>query len=162
MGTFGKKIVQLKVEELIEHMNKALADEWLAYYQYWVGAKVVKGINSAVVEKELLEHASEELKHAEMLTERIIELGGIPLLDPKLWQEKTNCGYDAPKDFCASAILKQNIRGEQCAIKVYQKLLDLTKDKDPISYQMFLDILKEEVTHENDLEKILEDLGCCK
>jgi hypothetical protein len=29
--------------KLLNLLNKALADEWLAYYQYWIGAKVVKG-----------------------------------------------------------------------------------------------------------------------
>ena len=43
MGTKGKEIVNLDVNNLIGLLNKALADEWLAYYQYWVGAKVVRG-----------------------------------------------------------------------------------------------------------------------
>ena len=42
MGTKGKSIVKLDVDKLIEMLNKAYADEWLAYYQYWIGAKVVK------------------------------------------------------------------------------------------------------------------------
>jgi len=36
MGTVGIKIVGMDVKELIKRLNKALADEWLAYYQYWV------------------------------------------------------------------------------------------------------------------------------
>ena len=43
MGTKGRALVGKDVDKLIEMLNKALADEWLAYYQYWVGAKVVKG-----------------------------------------------------------------------------------------------------------------------
>jgi len=40
MGTKGREIVGMDIDKLIELLNKALADEWLAYYQYWVGAKV--------------------------------------------------------------------------------------------------------------------------
>ena len=29
----------LKIPELINKLNKALSDEWLAYYQYWIGAR---------------------------------------------------------------------------------------------------------------------------
>ncbi len=43
MGTKGIEIVGKDVNKIVEMLNKALADEWLAYYQYWVGAKVVKG-----------------------------------------------------------------------------------------------------------------------
>jgi hypothetical protein len=35
----------------------AFADEWLAYYQYWLGAKVVKGPMKEAVIAELLQHA---------------------------------------------------------------------------------------------------------
>jgi bacterioferritin len=159
MGTTGKSIVEIDVKELIELLNKALADEWLAYYQYWIGAKVIKGQMSKSVEKELVEHAEEELKHANMLVSRIMQLGGIPLLDPQEWFKKTNCGYTAPKQFSENEILTQNIKGERCAIGVYNNLLKKIKGKDEITYQMIMDILTEEVEHEDDLEKLLEDLN---
>ena len=65
MGTRGKSIIKLDVNKLLELLNKAYADEWLAYYQYWVGAKVAKGIMREPVANELMEHANEELEHAE-------------------------------------------------------------------------------------------------
>ena len=34
MGTKGREIVGSRADELVELLNKALADEWLAYYQY--------------------------------------------------------------------------------------------------------------------------------
>jgi bacterioferritin len=158
MGTKGKEMVGMDVSKLIELLNKAFADEWLAYYQYWVGAKIVKGPMRGQVAAELEEHAGEELKHAGMLTERIIQLGGTPLLKPEDWYKLTNCGYDAPEDPAVKAILKQNIKGEQCAIDVYQHLLGTVKDKDPVTYNMALEILEDEVEHEEDLQAILEDL----
>ena len=85
MGTVGKKIVGLDTKKLVEEMNKALADEWLAYYQYWVGSKVLVGPMRGAVEAELVEHANEELKHAEMLVERIIQLDGTPIIKPENW-----------------------------------------------------------------------------
>jgi bacterioferritin len=110
------------------------------------------------VEAELEEHAQEELKHAGMLTERIIQLGGTPILKPQDWYKMTNCGYDAPENPAVKVILKQNIKGEQCAIEVYKQLADATKDKDPITYNMALEILKDEIEHEEDLQAILEDM----
>jgi bacterioferritin len=158
MGTKGTEIVGLKVSELVNLLNKALADEWLAYYQYWIGAKVVTGHMRNAVVAELEEHAGDELRHAGMLVERILQLGGTPILKPEDWYKMTNCGYDAPDDPSVKAVLKQNIKGEQCAIEVYSKLVEMTKDKDIITHQMVLEILKEEVEHEDDLQTILEDL----
>lgn len=158
MGTKGKEIVSLDVNNLIEVLNKALADEWLAYYQYWIGAKVVKGIKREAIVSELEEHANEELKHANMLADRILQLGGTPVLKPEEWYNLTNCGYDAPESSDSKTILEQNIKGERCAIAVYNNLLTLTKEKDPITYNIVLEILKDEVEHEDDLQNILEDL----
>ena len=66
-------------------LNKAFADERLAHYQYWLGAKVAKGPMKEAVIAELLQHAADELHHAEMLTTRIIQLGGIPITTRKKW-----------------------------------------------------------------------------
>lgn len=162
MGKRGREIVDLNVDELIAGLNKAFADEWLAYYQYWTGAKVAKGPMRGAVVAELEEHAGDELRHAGMLTERIIQLGGTPILKPEDWYEMTNCGYDAPEDPSVRALLEQNIKGEQCAIDVYKELLETTKDKDAITYNMVLEILEDEVEHEEDLQAILEDLELMK
>ncbi len=158
MGTKGREIVGLDVDKLIELLNKAFADEWLAYYQYWLGAKVAKGNMRGQVVAELEEHAGDELRHAGMLAERIIQLGGVPILKPEDWYKMTNCGYDAPEDPHVENLLKQNIKGERCAIEAYNKLLAFTRDKDTVTYRMAEEILEDEVEHEEDLEAILEDL----
>jgi len=43
MGTRGREIVGMDVTKVLELLNKAFADEWLAYYQYWLGSKVMPG-----------------------------------------------------------------------------------------------------------------------
>ncbi|TFG34866.1 ferritin [Candidatus Thorarchaeota archaeon] len=162
MGKRGREIVIIDVDELIQHLSKAYADEWLAYYQYWVGAKIAVGPMRGLVAGELMEHALEELKHANMLTERIIQLGGEPLLTPDDWGRHTNCGYLVPSDPSVKALLEQNIEGERCAIDVYNKLLEMAKDKDPITYNIILEILEDEVEHEEDLQAIQEDMKAAK
>lgn len=158
MGSQGRKIVGMDVDELISLLNKALADEWLAYYQYWVGSKVVKGPTKDAIIAELVQHATEELSHADMIALRIVQLGGTPVLEPKEWYNLTNCGYDAPVDPYVQAVLEQNIKGEQCAIKTYDKLMKMVEGKDPVTYNMILTIITQEVEHEEDLQSLLEDL----
>jgi bacterioferritin len=139
-------------------LNIALSDEWLAYYQYWIGAKVVKGPMKDAVISELQLHATEELTHAELLATRIVQLGGTPVISPDEWSKITNCGYEAPADPYVEIILDQNIKGEQCAIHTYNKLLDITREADPITYNIILKIITDEVEHEEDLAALKEDL----
>jgi bacterioferritin len=107
---------------------------------------------------ELLQHATDELRHADMVAGRIIQLGGTPVTEPKKWYDVTSCGYDAPNDPFVEAILEQNIKGERCAIGFYQKLLEATQLKDPVTYNIVLQILQDEVAHEEDLQSLSEDL----
>jgi Protein distantly related to bacterial ferritins len=158
MGTKGIEILGLDVDELIELLNKALADEWLAYYQYWIGAKVIKGPMREATVAELLQHATDELRHADMVSNRIIQLGGTPVLSPMDWEKFSNCGYESPEDPFVKKILAQNIKGEQCAIQVYNSILGKVKDKDPVTYEMVLQILTDEIEHEDDLQAIMEDI----
>lgn len=158
MGTKGRDIVKGDIKKIIKLLNKAYADEWLAYYQYTIGALVAKGPMRGAVVAELSEHAADELKHANELAERIMQLGGTPLLDPRDWFKETNCDYDAPKDPNVKKLLKQNIKGEQCAIETYQKLAELVKGKDDITYHIVLEIMEDEVEHEEDLEAIVDDM----
>jgi bacterioferritin len=158
MGTLGQKIVGKDVKDIVNLLNKAYCDEWLAYYQYWVGSKVVKGPNKEAVISELTLHATEELNHATLLATCIIQLGGTPVTKPQEWYKLTNCGYDAPDDPFIVKILEQNIKGEQCAIKTYNSLLKKTEGKDPVTYNILLTILSQEVEHEEDLQALLEDV----
>ena len=93
-----------------------------------------------------------------MVSTRIIQLGGTPVLSPKDWEKLSNCGYDAPEDPFVKKILEQNIKGEQCAIQVYNSILGKVKDKDPVTYEIVLQILTDEIEHEDDLQAIMEDI----
>ncbi len=159
MARKGNSIIKgIEISEIITLLNKAYADEWLAYYQYFIEAKVVKGIMKDAAIAELTQHATDELRHANMVADRIIQLGGTPLLHPQEWFKHTNCGYDEPKEFDVVKILEDSIKGEQCAISVYSKLADMTKDKDIVTYDIVSSILADEVEHEEDLQSLHDDI----
>ncbi len=158
MGTRGRQIIGMDVDELLDLLNRAYASEWLAYYQYWLGAKLIKGPMKDAVAAELTLHATEELNHAVLLAGRIIQLGGTPVTDPRQWFDLSPCAYDAPDDPYVAVLLEENIAGEQCAISAYKNLMDITKDKDMVTYNLALTILEQEVEHEEDLQSLKEDL----
>ena len=159
MARRGNSIIKgIDINDIITGLNKAYADEWLAYYQYFIEGKVVKGIMKDAAVAELEQHAADELRHANMVADRILQLGGTPLLNPKDWFTHTNCGYEEPKDFDVVSILEDSIKGEQCAISVYSNLAELTKDKDIVTYDIVSQILADEVEHEEDLQALYDDI----
>lgn len=158
MGQVAVKISKLDVKKLLDMLNAALAEEWLAYYQYWIGARIMSGPMRTEIEKELLTHADEELGHAVLLADRIIQLEGTPLLDPKQWFEKAQCAYEAPTDPYVEVILEQNLSSERCAIARYQAIADFTFGKDYSTYEMAVSILNDELEHEHDIEDWIEDI----
>ncbi len=159
MATRGISILKgIEAQEVIGLLNKAYCDEWLAYYQYFIESKVIKGIMKDAAIAELTQHAADELRHATMVADRILQLGGTPALSPAEWMANSNCGYEAPEDPDVKAILKQSIAGEQCAISVYSSLADLTREKDIVTYDIVSQILADEVEHEEDLQALYDDI----
>ena len=143
-------------------LNSALSEEWLAYYQYWIGARLMEGPMRVEIESELLLHADEELSHAVLVVDRIIQLGGTPVINPSEWTKLSRCAYEEPVDPYVEAILQQNLRGERCAIKRYQEIADFTAGKDHSTHKIAVQILDEELEHEEDIESWLADINRIK
>ncbi len=158
MGKEAIKVASVDVKKLIGLLNAALSEEWLAYYQYWIGARLMEGPMRSEVEPELLVHADQELNHAVMVVNRIIQLGGTPVINPNQWTQLARCQYDEPNDPYIEVILEQNLKGERCAIQRYQEIADFTAGKDHSTHQLAVQILNEELEHENDIEAWLADL----
>jgi bacterioferritin len=162
MGKAAIKVSSVDVDKLLEMLNAALAEEWLAYYQYWIGARLMEGPMRSEVEPELLVHANEELGHAELVAARIIQLGGTPVINPAQWTKLARCSYDEPSDPYIETILEQNLKGERCAIQRYEEIADFTAGKDHATHQMAVQILNDELEHEDDIEAWLTDLNRMK
>jgi len=72
MGKQGITISSVDVDQLLKMLNAALAEEWLAYYQYWIGAQIMEGPMRSEIEPELMLHANQELGHALLVVNRIV------------------------------------------------------------------------------------------
>lgn len=153
---------KIDVQSVIDQLNAALSEEWLAFYQYWVGALVVEGPQRAEIQAELQKHAQAEYGHAKLVADRIIELEGVPVLDPKKWFELASCKYAAPDDFGVTEILQQNVIAERCAIMRYESIANFTHGKDYTTCDLAKHILAEEEDHEQDLQDYLTDIARLK
>jgi bacterioferritin len=158
MGSKAKQIIELDVDDLLKDLNRLYADEWLAVYAYNYMSQVVTGRPAAKHLAELLLDTSrDELEHQAELAERITSLGGKPLADVSKLVETSNDGYPAPpadeKDF--EGIVRTVIKAEHDAITAYNKLAKKTHVKDPITFNLVIHILSEEIEHEDEFENLL-------
>lgn len=68
------------VKKVIDALNKALANEIVAANQYFLQAKINEHCGLMVLADRLRKESLDEMKHAEILIERILHLEGVPQL----------------------------------------------------------------------------------
>ena len=149
---------RIELPRLIDQLNAALSEEWLAFYQYWVAGYVVEGAMRADVQREFEEHAVEEYNHAKMLAERIIQLEGEPVLDPAQWSVLARCKYSPPLKNDVVTLLKENIAAERCAVIRYEEIASFTNNVDYTTCDIAKRIMADEEKHEQDLQECLRDV----
>ena len=148
MGETAQHISKVNRGELLNILNVAFSEEWLAYYQYWIGAQVAKGPMRKIIAEEFIEHANEELKHAQWLSDRI----------PDEWKKRALCKYEAPTDEYVETLLRQNLTAERCAVARYQQICDMCYGKDYDTFRVSAKILKEELEHEQEIGDYIDDI----
>ena len=149
---------RIDIPDLLAQLNAALSEEWLAFYQYWVGAHIVEGAMRTDVQREFEEHALEEFAHAKLLADRIIQLEGVPVLDPLQWSTLARCKYQVPLNCDVISLLKQNIAGERCAVIRYEEIATMTNNLDYTTCDIAKRIMADEEEHEQDLQDCLRDV----
>ena len=157
MGKKGREIVKLNVQELIDDLTRAYADEWLAHYNYLLAAHLASGINAPTVASLLQASSEHELGHANKLAERIIQLGGEPLRNMGQIEAKANCPrFAMPEDPSnLDGILGAVLESERCAIDVYQALAEKTRHSDLVTHELAEELLAEEVADEEGVENLM-------
>lgn len=66
--------------QIIEHLNRALGNELIAINQYFLHARTFEHWGFLALGKKEYEESIDEMKHADMLTKRILFLEGLPNL----------------------------------------------------------------------------------
>jgi bacterioferritin len=68
--------------KVIEHLNDALRDELTAINQYFLHAEMAENWGYRKYSKYIKKQSIDEMKHAEILMERILFLDGMPQMEP--------------------------------------------------------------------------------
>jgi bacterioferritin len=139
--------------------ERAIADEWFAHFQYWLGSVLIDDRNEDVI-FQFAEHSSDEYDHA---TELAVWLGKnsmddrIPHAPYQMGGRKEYCGYIYPSGRTPESFIDDAMKGERCAIAFYTEFISRAHRVE--GYGMGLGIILEtildkEKEHLADLEKL--------
>lgn len=141
---------------VIQLLNEALATELVCVLRYKRHYFMAKGIHSESVKDEFLQHAKEEMVHADRIAKRITELGGEPNFSPDGLSSRSHAEY-MPGDSLISMI-KEDLIAERIAIESYRELVSYLGDNDPTTQRMVKEILAMEEEHADDMSSLLEGM----
>lgn len=143
-------------ETIIKLLNEALATELVCVLRYKRHYFMAKGIHAESVKAEFLQHAKEEMAHADRIAKRITELGGEPDFSPDSLSSRSHAEY-IPGDSLVSMI-KENLIAERIAIESYREMVAFLANDDPTTQRMIKEILAMEEEHADDMASLLEGM----
>lgn len=136
-------------KEMLDLLNQAIAREIQVSIQYMWQHVLWKGVKGYAVKDGFRNIAIEEMKHAEIIAERLNYLGGIPTTKP------------API-FVGDSLseqLENDVKAEVEAIDMYKKIIDLAKkEHDDVTEELFRKILTDEEDHHDTFTTLLEEV----
>lgn len=136
----------MEKEKLIQGLNEDLAHEYQAIIQYITYAATVTGIHRQELKEFFLAEVQDELRHAQLLADKITALGGKPTTQPAPVPEA-----EEPKAML-QAILEaegQTIARYVARMKEAEALGDYGLAND------LQEIISEETRHKEETEKLL-------
>ncbi|WP_413194842.1 ferritin-like domain-containing protein [Pararobbsia alpina] len=141
-------------ETVLKLLNDALATEIVCTLRYKRHFFMAKGINSEGVAAEFAEHATQEQQHADMLAERIVQLGGEPDFAPDSLASRSHSQYAEGQSL--TEMIRENLIAERIAIDSYKAIVTYLGDNDITTRRMFEEILAVEEEHADDMADLLE------
>jgi len=140
-------------EVVLELLNASLATELVCVLRYRRHHFMAKGIHSQSVAQEFLDHANEELGHADQLAERIVQLGGEPDFAPAGLVGRSHAEYVEGNTL--ASMIREDLVAERIAIDSYRDIIRYLGDQDPTTRRMMEGILAMEEEHADDLADLL-------
>ena len=144
-------------ERVITVLNEALATEIVCVLRYKSHFYMARGIHKEPVAAEFLQHAAEEQGHADLICERITQLGGEPNLNPEGLAARSHSEYRGGNSL--TDLVKEDLVAERIAIETYSEIIRWIGDDDPTTRRLMESILGMEEEHANDMLDLLDQMG---
>lgn len=142
---------------VVEVLNEALATELVCYLRYKRHYFMATGLNAGPVAAEFLEHAAQELTHADQLAARITQLQGDPDFNPDTLTHRSHAEYVEGTNLVE--MVKEDLVAERVAIASYQEIARWLGDNDSTTRRLMEEILAVEEEHADDLLSLLQTMA---
>jgi bacterioferritin len=134
--------------EVVQHLNKLLANEQSAFNQYMLHSQLLKSWGIEKMAASEREEAMEEVGHAEQLIDRILYLEGTP---------KVEGGLPAQVSADVREVLQRNLELEVAGIAdLRDGIAAAQRTGDAVSRELMVKILADEEHHEDHLQTQLD------
>ncbi len=140
-------------EAVIGLLNSALATELVCTLRYRRHYFMASGFAAEGVAAEFLEHATQELQHADQIAGRIVQLGGEPDFHPDRLTQRSHAEYI--EGGTLMEMIKENLVAERIAIDSYREMIKFVGADDPTTRRLLEEILAVEEEHADDLSSLL-------
>jgi bacterioferritin len=144
-------------DTVVKILNEALATEIICVLRYKRHYFMATGINAESVAAEFLQHANEEQGHADLIAQRIVQLGGEPNFNPDGLTSRSHAEYVEGNSLLD--MIKEDLVAERIAIDSYREMINYVANDDPTTRRMLEGILAMEEEHANDLVSLLETMS---
>ena len=138
---------------VIKVLNEALATEIVCVLRYRRHYFMASGINADSVAAEFLQHSNDEQGHADLIAQRIVQLGGEPNLNPEGLLTRSHAEYVEGETL--TDMIKEDLVAERIAIDSYREIIQYLGNDDPTSRRLMETILAVEEEHADDLVSLL-------
>jgi bacterioferritin len=144
------------VDRMIQRMNELRSTEICSYLQYKQHAYMAVSLVGPAVRAEFIEHADEELHHADMLAERIQQLGGVPIFDPReIAETAAKAHVNVTQGATVEAMVREDLDVEIRQVNAYMAFIREVGFNDPTTRRLLEDILKDTEHHAAELRDML-------
>ena len=144
-------------DTMVKILNEALATEIVCVLRYKRHYFMASGIHAEGVAAEFLQHANEEQGHADLIAQRIVQLGGEPNFNPDGLTSRSHAEYVEGESLLD--MIKEDLVAERIAIDSYREMITYAGNDDPTTRRMLEGILAMEEEHAEDLVSLLSEMG---
>jgi len=134
----------MDTQAVINHLNEILKHEWTGVAQYAQASFIIEGPWREVYAEKFEDDAKESFKHAQLVGNKIVALGGVPVATRNEIKQSREL----------TEMLQYSLAFESRAVEMYTKALELADGNRPL--EVFLeDILNEEQEGVDEYTKLL-------
>jgi bacterioferritin len=144
-------------QRIVQALNSLRSTEIMSYLQYMQHQYMAVSLLSPGLKTEFEAHATQELDHANRLANRIQQLGGVPIYDPReIASKAASVGVVAEQGATLAEMVTEDLMVERQQVESYSRLIREIGDQDLVTRQVLLGILAETEKHASELADYLK------